>query len=102
MNPQNPSTSMGEGKGRCPFPRAPIPETEILLPRAGSSVEKKSLSTHENTDLFLGMVKLQPGDTSIVEKPGTFPLWYETGSHNLDFSFWKGAESADPEATHGA
>jgi hypothetical protein len=26
----------------------------------------------------------------------------QTGMHNLDFSFCKGAQSADPEATHGA
>jgi hypothetical protein len=31
-------------------------------------MEKKSLSTHENADLFLGMVKLQPEDISIVAK----------------------------------
>ena len=35
-------------------------------------MEKKSLSTHENADLFLGMVKLQPEDISIVAKMGTF------------------------------
>jgi hypothetical protein len=32
--------------------RTPIPETEIVHPCGGSSVEKKSLSTNENTDLF--------------------------------------------------
>jgi hypothetical protein len=41
-------------------------------------MEKKSLSTHENADLFLGMVKLQPEDISIVAKMGTFLMWYDT------------------------
>jgi hypothetical protein len=43
-------------------------------------VEKESLSKHEDADLFLGMVKLQPGATSIVDKAGTFLLWYDTKS----------------------
>jgi len=51
----------GRGKGRCPFPRAPIPKTEIVHPCGGSSVEKKSLSTNENTDLFYGLVKTTTG-----------------------------------------
>jgi hypothetical protein len=45
------------GKRRCPFPRAPIPETQILHPGAGSSVEKKSISANENAGLFCGVVK---------------------------------------------
>ena len=68
------------GKRLCPFPRAPIPETKILHPHGRSSVEKESLSKHEDADLFLGMVKLQPGATSIVDKAGTFLLWYDTKS----------------------
>src|SRR4029077_16489772 len=64
--------SAERGKGRCPFPRAPIPETKIVHSRCRSSMEKKSLSTHENADLFLGMGKLQPEDISIVAKMGTF------------------------------
>jgi len=46
------------------FPRAPSPETRILLPHGRSSKEKVSLSRHENADLFCGMMKLQPGDIS--------------------------------------
>jgi hypothetical protein len=46
--------------------------------RCRSSMEKKSLSTHENADLFLGMVKLQPEDISIVAKMGTFLMWYDS------------------------
>ena len=41
--------------------RAPIPKTEIVHPCGGSSVEKKSLSTNENTDLFYGLVKTTTG-----------------------------------------
>jgi len=44
----------------------------------GSSLEKKPPSTNDNTDIFLGMVKLQPRDISIVAKTGTFLLWYDT------------------------
>jgi hypothetical protein len=66
------------GKGRCPFPRAPFPKTEIVHPCGGSSVEEKSLPTHEDADVFLGMVKLQPRDISIVAKTGTFLMWYDT------------------------
>jgi hypothetical protein len=65
------------GKGRCPFPRAPIPKTEIVHPCGGSSVEKKSLSANENADLFCGLVNLQPGDISIVAETGTFLMWYD-------------------------
>ncbi|HLO08372.1 MAG TPA: hypothetical protein VK198_17115, partial [Terriglobales bacterium] len=64
---------------------APIPETKILHPHGRSSVEKESLSTHEDADLFLGMVKLQPGATSIVDKAGTFLLWYDTPPGCLEF-----------------
>jgi hypothetical protein len=70
------------GKGRCPFPRAPIPKTEIVHPCGGSSVEKKSLSTNENTDIFIGMVKRQPGDISMVAKMGTFLMWYDKSHRN--------------------
>jgi hypothetical protein len=49
------------GKERCPFPRAPIPKTEIVHPCGGSSLEKKSLSTNENTDIFYGLVKTTTG-----------------------------------------
>lgn len=50
------SHSMGALQ-RCPFPRAPIPETKIVHPNGRSSVEKQSLSAHEDPDLFLGLVK---------------------------------------------
>jgi hypothetical protein len=36
------------------------------------------LSADEDTSFFFGMVKLQPGDISIVDKAGTFLLWYDT------------------------
>ena len=45
-------------------------------------MEKKSLPTHENADLFCGVVKLQPGDISIVAKTGTFLLWYDISPKN--------------------
>ena len=65
-------------KGRCPFPRAPIPKTKIVHSRCRSSVEKKPLPTNENADVFIGMVKRQPRDISMVDKTGTFLLWYDT------------------------
>src|SRR2546428_5637554 len=36
------------------------------------------LAAYENTGFFLGMVKPQPGDISIVENAGTFLMWYDT------------------------
>jgi hypothetical protein len=41
-------------------------------------VEKKPLPTNENADVFIGMVKRQPGDISMADKTGTFLLWYDT------------------------
>jgi len=58
------------GKGRCPFPRAPIPNPEIVPAFRPSPVEKKPLSTDEDTSFFFGLVKLQPG---------TFLLWTKRG-----------------------
>jgi hypothetical protein len=40
-------------------------------------VEKKPLPTNENADVFIGMVKRQPGDISMADKTGTFLLWYD-------------------------
>jgi hypothetical protein len=85
-------------------PPRPIPETKSCGSEASplschrSSLEA-GLAECENPAFLSCIVRR---DISIVENTGTFPLWYETGLHNLDFSFWKGAESADPEATHGA
>ena len=39
-------------------------------------MEKESLSAHEDADLFLGLVILEPEDASTVHKPGTSRLWY--------------------------
>jgi hypothetical protein len=50
----------------------PLPETKILFPHGGSSVENESLSTHEDADLFLGLVMLEPEDASTVHKKRTF------------------------------
>ena len=68
------------GKRRCPFPRAPIPKSKILRALCRSSLEKKPLSTDEDTSFFFGMVKPQPGDISIVDKPGTFLMWYDNSN----------------------
>jgi len=38
------------------------------------------LAANENTRFFVGMVKLQPGDISIVDKPGTLLMWYDTAN----------------------
>ncbi len=35
------------------------------------------LAANENTGFFLGMVKPQPGDISIVDNAGTFLMWYD-------------------------
>src|SRR5439155_15244610 len=53
--------------------------SKILRALCRSSLEKKPLSTDEDTSFFFGMVKPQPGDISIVDKPGTFLMWYDTG-----------------------
>ena len=37
------------------------------------------LAANENTGFFLGMVKPQPEDISIVENAGTFLMWYDNG-----------------------
>ena len=75
------STARSEGRGAAPSPAPPSPKPRSCF--RGSSVEKESLSTHEDADLFLGMVKLQPGDTSIVDKAGTFLLWYDSRSRAI-------------------
>jgi hypothetical protein len=59
------------------LPRSPIPEIKILFRHGGSSVEKESLSTPEDADLFLSLVILEPEDASTVHEPETFPLWYD-------------------------
>jgi hypothetical protein len=41
-------------------------------------VAAKKISGHDAASFFFGMVKLQPGDISIVDKPGTFLMWYDT------------------------
>src|SRR5437870_290612 len=81
----------GARERRCPFPRAPIPKSKILRALCRSSLEKKPLSTYEDTSFFFGMVKPQPGDISTVEKMGTLLLWYDncsqcslTGSANSE------------------
>jgi hypothetical protein len=35
------------------------------------------LAANENTGFFRGLVKPQPGDISIVDKPGTLLMWYD-------------------------
>jgi len=61
-------------QGRCPFPAPPSPKPKLC---SGSSVEKKSLSTNENTDIFYGLVKTTQRDISIVAETGTFQMWYD-------------------------
>jgi hypothetical protein len=59
------------------FPRAPIPKTKILHPGGRSSMEKESLSAHEDTDVLLCLLKPCSRDISIVDKQRTFLLWYD-------------------------
>src|SRR6266566_1622025 len=54
------------GKRRGPFPRAPIPEIAPLLHSAAGSSMATRLAANENTSFFLGLVKPQPGEISIV------------------------------------
>ena len=72
------STALGEGRD-CPFPRAPIPEPYAISssPTYSPSSLATRLAANENTGYFLGLVKPQPGDISIVENAGTFLLWYD-------------------------
>jgi hypothetical protein len=41
------------------------------------------LAANENTGFFLGLVKPQPGDISIVDKPGTLLMWYDMDEYML-------------------
>jgi hypothetical protein len=70
--------SAGRGKD-CPFPRAPIPEPYAISssPTYSPSSLATRLAANENTGFFLGLVKPQPGDISIVDKPGTLLMWYD-------------------------
>ena len=65
------STARSQGRGAAPSPAPPSPN-----PNPASDADhpwrKESISEHEDADLFLGMVKLQPGDISIVDKRGHF------------------------------
>src|SRR5207237_198303 len=66
-------------KGRCPFPCNPIPETYGCGRQASSlSCRQSSLETrlaeYENSCLLSRMVTR---DISIVDKPGTFLMWYD-------------------------
>jgi hypothetical protein len=70
-----PWTSKSMSDGRGPFPRASIPEPRCYLPPVNHLATR--LAAYGNTAFFMGAVKLQPGDTSIVENAGTFLLWYD-------------------------
>lgn len=48
----------GAREEALPLPPRPIPETQILLPRTAPSMEKKSLSRHENTNIFFYLINL--------------------------------------------
>ncbi len=43
-----------------------------------------NLQTHVHSSFFSGWVKPQPGDISIVEKTGTFLMWYDIPKFLLD------------------
>jgi hypothetical protein len=45
------------GALHCPFPRAPIPKFKVSSTVCRSSLEKKRLSTHEDTSFFFGLVE---------------------------------------------
>jgi hypothetical protein len=62
------STALGEGRDSAPSPRAPIPEPYAISssPTDSPSSLATRLAANENTGFFLGLVKPQPGDISIV------------------------------------
>jgi hypothetical protein len=67
-----------QGQGRCP-PR-PLPQTLAPLDSGGGSSLATRLAANENNGLFLGTVKTQPRDISMVDKPGTFLMWYDNAA----------------------
>jgi hypothetical protein len=69
--------SQFKGALHCPFPRAPIPDP-AAQPSSGfeSSLEKR-LFSKGTRPLFRGSMKPKPGDISIVDKTGTFLMWYD-------------------------
>jgi hypothetical protein len=48
-------------------------------------VRRPELRGHENANVFLGMVKLQTGDISIVDNMETFLMWYDNLFSYSDF-----------------
>jgi hypothetical protein len=72
------STALGEGRDSAPS-RAPIPEPYAISssPTDSPSSLATRLAANENTGFFLGLVKPQPGDISIVDKPGTLLMCYD-------------------------
>ena len=72
--PLTPCLSLRVHSRRCPFPPAPIAKAES---RQASSLAAKEISGDEDPCFFFGMVKLQLGDISIVDKTGTLLWWYD-------------------------
>src|SRR5207245_5608727 len=71
-------TSGAAGSPAAAAPCAPIPETQTQTGSGQQSFVATRLAANENTGFFLGMVKPQPGDISIVENAGTFLMWHDT------------------------
>jgi hypothetical protein len=72
------SKALGEGRGAAPSPAPPSPILRRSLPPASNHPLEKRLFRQGTHPLFRGSMKPQPGDISIVEKTGTFLLWYDT------------------------
>jgi len=66
------------GSRRALRPRTPLPIPQTQTGSGQQSSVATRLAANENTGFFLGMVKPQPGDISIVENAGTFLMWYDT------------------------
>ena len=62
------------------LPPRPLPQTLAPLDSGGGSSLATRLAANENNGLFLGTVKTQPRDISMVDKPGTFLMWYDNAA----------------------
>jgi hypothetical protein len=74
------STVLGEGRGVAPAPAPPSPILRRSLPPAPNHPWRKGFSAKARALFIRGSMKPNPGDISIVDKTGTFLLWYDTPS----------------------
>src|SRR5580692_1015738 len=68
--------ALGDARGAAPSPAPPSPILRRSLPPASSHPWRKGFSAKARP-LFRGRMKPNQGDSSIVDKTGTFLLWYD-------------------------